>query len=137
MTNLTIENNNSVVAKITFYGADVVPDDLTAELQIAPTSTWRCGDFIGRTKRRRDDHGWVLAAEAGSDLESAVAGLILRLQPAWNTFAAAAARHQTEIGVVVYARQFMPPLHVPREQLMKLASLSADVDIDVYSSYSE
>lgn len=125
---------NTVRVSLKVLGFEEEPEVITRQIGLQPTKTWRQGELIPGTIRPRAASGWEIAAreEGGTELEPQIELLFSRLKGKEAVIYDIASRARVELSVVVYARESVPALHLPREAVEYLGRLQCAVDIDLY-----
>jgi hypothetical protein len=117
-------------------GSDLLPQQITAFLDLTPTRAWLKGDSIQGTKLRRKHHGWSLSLgeKAPSlDLGKQIDNLIAILLPKnecinWicNEF-----HMECEVACAVWIKDETPSVNLGPQTLLALSRLNSTLDIDV------
>lgn len=123
---------NTVIAKLTVTGDDLDPEAITQLTPLKPAKAWRAGDHIGRTSRQQPHNGYSFETPASSNAEDAVDALFSMLEAHWQTICSAVEPYSVELSLIVRAVDYMPALHLRRDQVQRLTQFGAELDIDVY-----
>jgi len=130
--NSVTANTNEIIAELNVTGSEFDPDALTRRTQLRPTKKWLAGDSVGRSSRRYEHNGWSIATPKRSEVEDAVEELLSTLEEHWGELLEATSEQEVELSIVVYARSFVPGIHIRAAQLRRLAELNASIDVDLY-----
>jgi hypothetical protein len=125
-----------IQADFIITGTDILPDQITQELGISPTRTWRLGDSIQETQLRRKHNGWCFSIgkrESALDLEKPLVMLINHLLPYAQTISSLCEKHnlQSEISCAIYISDETPIINFSPETISHLAQLNSFLDIDI------
>lgn len=117
-------------------GTDILPEQITRELGISPTRTWKLGDSIQETQLRRKHNGWCFSigkSERALDLEKPLAMLIKHLLPYAQIISTLCEKHklQPEISCAIYISDEVPSINLCPETISHLAQLNSFLDIDI------
>jgi hypothetical protein len=126
------ENVNEIIAELNVTGRVFDSDALTRRTQLLPTKKWLVGEPIGRSARRYEHNGWSIATPKRSEVGEAVEDLLSTLTAHWNELLEAIHGQKVELSIVVYARSFIPAIHMEAAQLARRAELNASIDIDLF-----
>ena len=133
-----VESTKTRIRTAILLLGDVLPDVLTAEVGLAPTSTWRKGDPIGKkgVQHHRQD-GWEVVSEYVHtlDTEEVVRLLLGRIEPHIDRIRVACQRHNLYSELAIYITwsddESLPSLHFEKELLASVVRLGATIDIDL------
>jgi hypothetical protein len=125
---------NEVTVRLTLTSTDGSPEDVTARLGLQPTQSWRTGDPIGKSARLYAMNGWSLSSglDASAELDDHVRALLGLLEPAMPALRELSERWDLELSCALYAREYVPACHFDRETIERLASIGAEIDVDLY-----
>jgi hypothetical protein len=117
-------------------GIDLLPEQITIDLGLTPTQTWRLGDPIQETQLRRKHNGWCFSigqSEDNWELEKSLAALIDHLLPYANIISSVCENHilHCEISCAIYVSDETPIINLCPETISHLAQLNASLDIDI------
>lgn len=129
---MTLDESIRVFFDITEFQCD--PDVVTKILDIQPSSTWREGDAIGPVGPRRSSNGWRLASQTDDQLSvgAHVDDVLGRLPSDLEKMHTVATHWRTRLSVVVEMQQRTPGFFIEAPWISKLASLGAELDVDLY-----
>lgn len=88
-----------------------------------------------RTSAPHEDAGWRIDSDGASDLDPGVhvAQLVERLWHARDYLRTLIANCEMQFSIVIHCQgALVPPIHISREALQRIASLNAAIDIDLY-----
>lgn len=130
---------NTVRVSLKILGFQGEPEAITRRIGLEPTKTWRKGELIPRTVRPRPTSGWeLLAIEGGGpELAPQIERLLDRIRGKEALLSDFGREARLELSIVVYARESVPALHLPRETVEVLGKLGSAVDIDLYCLMSD
>jgi hypothetical protein len=130
---MTSKPNMNVALRLTGLGFS--PEDVTDMIGLAPTRTWRLGDSVQGTRLTRKHDGWVfeLPYRETYDMDSLVRELLDAVEPYKNKIEAASSRFglDREISFGVYVRDEAPTSWFAADTLSRVATLKANLDIDM------
>jgi hypothetical protein len=111
------------------------PDEVTAELGIEPTKTWRRGESLVPRMRPRGHDGWGLkfGGEPSCSFESQLAQLIRLMQPRSQALTALYDRLgiRAHVTCEVLMEADAPAICLDARMVAAMADLRADLEIDV------
>jgi hypothetical protein len=110
-------------------------DQLSRALGVQPTRTWHQGDLVtNRSTVRRETDGWELASglPKAATAEEHANSLLDRLGSAADALKQIGAEASVLSIVMEIHGGDRPPLGLSRENIARLASLGAELDIDLY-----
>jgi hypothetical protein len=121
----------------TLRGVDLDPDEVTRQLGLQPTESWRAGEpsRLVRPARFYSDNAWRLHSglPATTDLEEQVKSLLTRLEPVWKAAVALGKGHYAEFSCVVYSYGGdRPAISFDNDVVRQIAELNAALDVDLY-----
>lgn len=124
-----------ISASLTITGLDFDPQDITDQLEIIPTKTWKMGDLIhskGTIKRKHN--GWVIESNLSKDneLEDHIKVLFKQFHPVWKRVQEISHKYDIEISCVIYTDGEVPSIHFDQEIINKSNQINAEIDIDLY-----
>lgn len=125
---------NEVKVHLTLTSADGSPEDVTARLGLQPTKSWRVGDPIGRSARSYATNGWSLSSglDASAELDDHVRALLGLVEPVLPALRELPGHWNLELSCALYAREYVPACHFDRKTVERLASIGAEIDVDLY-----
>ncbi|ANM30585.1 hypothetical protein ABI59_14880 [Acidobacteria bacterium Mor1] len=126
-----------IKCSVGLFGATLDISRVTREIEVIPTSTWRVGDTIGASGRRRSDSAWKFAIEKQgvTAVAPVLEALLEVLEPRFAAFLDVIRSQQAEVefACVVYVDDdLVPALQIPNSALQRMAQCGADLDIDLY-----
>ncbi len=112
------------------------PDEVTRRLGLEPTRTWRKGDKMSLlTLPREKDTGWEIAVPevACIDVNVPLRQLLSILTPVAKKIAGVRTDLdlEAEVSCVLFVRGGSPILHFDVTAVQLIASLGAEIDIDI------
>jgi hypothetical protein len=121
-------------------GIGFEPNDITKELSIIPTKTWRINDDIGKPGKSANKHkydGWKLSTGhiQTLDVESSLNNVLEILQPVTEKLKELILRLNlgAEISCAIHIENGeTPSIHFQQTTLRKITELNAEIDIDLY-----
>lgn len=131
--NERIAADNEVFAHLVLTGFIGDPTEITGRTLCEPTKTWRTGDAVGASSRRHHANGWQFTAPGGSnDVETSVDRLIQALGGSSAALVEISSEIEIELSIVVYARAYVPAIHLRADQIDWVSRLHASIDVDLY-----
>jgi hypothetical protein len=129
---------NKYRAYFTVFG-EFDPEDVTRDLGLQPTRSWRRGDVNGETGLERNHTRWSLESrlQDSEPLEFHVDDVLQQLQSAAGTVRKFAAEYNGTLQLVAYFYTAYPGLYMDIEQVKSLADLGLSFDCDFYYLYSD
>ena len=126
-----------ITCSLGLFGATLDISRVTREIEVIPTSTWRVGDTIGASGRRRSDSGWKFAIKKqGVTAVAPVLDALLEvLEPRFDAILDVIRSQEARVdfACVVYVDDdLVPELHISNFALQRMAQCGADLDIDLY-----
>ena len=123
--------------QVTFkvVGFGVPPEEITGELGLEPSRSWRKGDLCGDRGIACTHDRWELASPLGGDakFEAKLVALLDLLETNAEGVRALCERLDGEISVVGYFHEtFSPGFHVSDTVLSRLVDLGVSLDLDLY-----
>jgi hypothetical protein len=116
-------------------GYTASPNEISARLDLTPTSMRRIGD-VGRNGPPATSNSWrLLSPLARGDrlLQDYIEGLLSLLEPRASAVCELAAQYSVGINCVGYYYGSNPGLHLSSSLLARLAALRVAVDFDLYN----
>jgi hypothetical protein len=109
------------------------PEEITSRLGSKPDRVWHKGNVREISRNMAKFNGWIM--DAGSSrqapIKEQVAMLLEKLKPLRTELNEIAALASVDLSIVVYS-DYEPPLHFDNATLGEIASLGANLDIDLY-----
>jgi len=117
-------------------GTEILPDEITQQLGMNPTSTWLEGDYVPKTKLRLKENGWALASigpEQTYELSDYIVPLIDTLLPKSTLIVELCEKYHlySELSVGVYIRDETPSINLDQTIISGLEELKTTIDIDL------
>jgi hypothetical protein len=130
------EKLSEIAVSIILASNDCLPEEVTAITGLQPTESWRIGDIIKGTGRPYKRNGWLLATrlDSDADLEEHVRALLKSVEHVVPTLSELSKNWDIELNCTVYVGSYVPSLHFDRDIIQILASIGAQIDIDLYCS---
>ena len=126
---------SEVYAAFILTGSDLDPDQITAQLGITPSRTWRTGDLVmERASIRHKNNGWSVKSDIpmSEDLEEHVEMVLQRLKPAWKSLRKLSTRYTALIDCVVYSHGgARPAIFFNKDVIKRISELNAEIDVDL------
>jgi hypothetical protein len=127
---------SEVKATFSLTGFNFSPDKITSMLGISPTHTWRIGEPLKKNIAvKRKHNGWCISTnpENTLDLSKHVRALVDLLQPYIQRINKICHKYHAdaEVSCVVYTDEIMPIIHFEKDLVLQIATLGADIDIDI------
>ncbi|MGK2886969.1 MAG: DUF4279 domain-containing protein [Rhodococcus sp. (in: high G+C Gram-positive bacteria)] len=125
---------NELRVSFLICGFSIDPDQLSEKLELTPSRTWRKGDLSNaRTGRTYSENSWVLEPKNmdAASMDEQAAELLEQLLPLKDAIRSVDGA-ESQLTVVVYAREFVPEIHLSASVLAGLASLGCSLDVDLY-----
>lgn len=138
---MTLENNkeqNEINVRLAIYRFDCHPDEITQILGLTPTDIWIAGQPVRRPPSGRaklhEENAWLLKSplDGSSEIEEQVDALTDVIAPQADRFRDLPDNVCIELSCSVYGHEYMPAIHFTANQVRFLASLGAEIDVDVY-----
>jgi hypothetical protein len=137
---------NEVYAYFQLSGVELDPDQITTQVGIKPTKTWKTGDVVvypnGRTTTRtRKFSVWEVRSQLNpaaeldptQALDLHLESVFRQLETGWESLVQVCLHYEALVCGVIYAYTDIPAIHFNKEQIKKISDLNAGIDIDVYS----
>jgi hypothetical protein len=124
-----------IKASLGFTDFPMSPQDLTKELGIEPTNSWRTGEIGTMSKLPMKNNGWELGSglELSRDFESHLKALLDKIRPYKENFIDAGKKYPAILSCIVYIYgQDRPFVGFESTSVKELAELNATIDIDLY-----
>src|SRR5947207_9065115 len=125
-----------ISAALTLTGSGYDPDEITQQVGVTPTDTWRLGERIQNTALRHKHDGWSFSTglQESFDLSQQVRTLLDQLQPYFAALTNCCRRWslEAEIECVIYAEGQIPAIHFDPDDVKRIAELGAEIDVDLY-----
>ena len=124
-------------ATLRFFGEDVVPEEITALLGVAPTESCRKGDDISRRAgvvRLAKRGSWRLHAERREpeNLEAQIVELLEQL-PSDSGIWASLSRYKPDVFCGIFMESFNDGLPLSAKVLLALGERGISLDFDIYN----
>jgi hypothetical protein len=125
---------NKIYAYFALGGFACEPSEITHTIGLTPTDTWKAGDLIGRSIRRRETNGWRLRSRLDEPLWLGrhVQDVIAQLAPKWPEVLPLCLQYEAMMNCVCYIYDTPPVFHFDREIIKRVAELNAWIDVDYY-----
>ena len=121
--------------KFGIYDLESSPDEITELLGIEPSETFIKGCGYGKHERIAKENAWLIETIAEGDQieDEKLAKLLHYVIPAIKKLRQAMPSHSTQLGIVINTDEANPGLHINKENMHLLNSVSATLDIDIYA----
>lgn len=129
--------NSKDEVKVLFYifSNSLAPSVITKALGIQPDEEWEKGSVI-REDLERKTNAWAMAAQGdhAADILRQVDHIIARLAPVRARLLGIAPACHFELSCKIYIHEgpAAPGIHFGKDVLQFLASIGAEVDVDIY-----
>jgi hypothetical protein len=124
-----------------YYGDELNPDEVSAQLGRNPTSCVRKGDIVHRNDRTRIEKTgkWILnAREApGEPLEPQITDLLESMTADLSVWRSLAARFRVRFVVGAWIRSWNRGLEISRSLLQQLSERGLGLGVDIYVDHDE
>lgn len=111
------------------------PSGLTRRIELAPTKTWRLGEFVQSTQLKRNSDGWMfgIPERAEHDANVILCDLLDKIEPYREKIIAAAREFNlgTDISFGIYLRGESPAFLLPADTVRRVSAFGANLDIDL------
>jgi hypothetical protein len=125
-----------IKASFGFTDFPMPPQELTKELGIEPTHSWKKGDPGIASKLPMKNNGWELSSglELSKDFESHLRALLDKIRPLKENFINVGKKFPTVLSCIIYIYgEDRPYLGFESTVVKELADLNATIDIDLYT----
>jgi Domain of unknown function (DUF4279) len=124
-----------ICVELKLTGIGFSPEDLTKVIPLAPTATWRLGDYVQDSKLTRKHDGWQFGFPYRDtyDMDDLLRELLDLIEPYKASIAEATNRFslQKEISFGVYIRDEAPASWFSADTINRVAAFGASLDIDL------
>lgn len=123
----------------TLWGRGFVPGEITEQVGITPTTTWREGDLVSKTRKARMKFGgWRVSSPLPLDapFTDHVPALLAIVYPKQQEIVAVCERYSLDaelLGVIYGYEADRPGMYFEREEVAQIAALGATIDLDLYN----
>ena len=116
----------------------LTPEDITSSIGLTCDSSWKTGDYRGKTIIIEKDNGWVIGSGLSTDvqLDDHVEHLLKMLEPFSENFKYISNEHSVLFSCVIYSKE-VPALYFTADTISSINALGASLDIDLYYSRGE
>ena len=134
---MTEESAPKLKVRLLITSDSLTPDEISEGVGLYPTRHWFKGQPVCPGASKTYEHnGWVLAAE-GSGVAVSAENLTEKLLQSIDVskmleFKSAHQKVEFELSIVVHVSASAPAVSLSPYQVRVLASLNADIDIDIY-----
>ncbi len=110
------------------------PDQITSDLGIPPSETWRKGDFVRSTIICRETDGWCLNSALGktAGLEQQTKAILKMFEPSWTKLEKFCSTLNAELSCSIYTSGYRPSIHFDTAVVQRMASINGTIDVDLY-----
>lgn len=138
---LTYEQRPTTVVRFTLSSEDLRPADITEQLGIMPSESWRKGDTVPLPRtgtfvpRKTYLLGkWTLTPNCSpyDDVETQIESLLTLLEPVAPLIRTLAVQYNGEIKVAYSSGESNFGFHLSAELIDRFQALAVDVDFDIY-----
>lgn len=131
-----------ITCSLVLTGDAFNPSEISRRVGVVPTLSWKEGDAIERTARRRTDRGWKLSVEEPSSLalDVVLQNLVQLLEPHKATLRAIIDQYEleAEFACAIYLDNgVIPSMHFDKRLIGALQAYNAELDIDMYPNLGE
>ena len=113
------------------------PEEITKELLITPTKSWKKGDVIPNRNNKvlRKQSTWELISSKApyESIENQIESLLIQVEKNKNTFRSLAKKNFGELAIAIYLYDsFNLGICLSKEILKKITDLGIGIDFDIY-----
>ena len=129
--------STEIIVSLLITGHGMDPDALSEQLGVQPTEAWRKGDALPHTTMQRKEDGWCLSVGPfeSIDIPECARILIEKVEPFRDRLKEILDAHRLdppELSCVAYVEEENYPIvHFDKDLVEILASLGAEIDVDV------
>jgi hypothetical protein len=129
---------NTYRAYVTLVG-NFDPNDISTELGVQPTRSWKKGNINPITRLERTRSRWCLDSSEAETvcLEDQIVDLLWKLRPCAAKFVELRSKIDGVMQLVAYFHQGYPGFALDETVLQDLADLKLGIDCDFYYLYSD
>jgi len=125
-----------IEVRYTLFGAELLPDAITAATGLLPTRTWRKGDLVRPNLLRcHEESGWSIHSQVSEsdDLIPHIDNVLQKLRGCWSKMVELGRQYEAELACIIYCYEAQAPaMHFEPGMLSEVAELNAAIDIDFY-----
>jgi hypothetical protein len=115
------------------------PEEITNQIGLQPTDSWREGEIHPKTRRAKTSNGWTLHSRLPKnfDLEEHVKDVLDQLDTKKKIVLPISQKYSGHLQLVGYFYQIYPGFSLERNETTRIGEYELSLDFDFYYLYSE